>query len=102
MIKTIEVLIRNGINVLYNAIIVNDKNIMYLNDKKYTVPKEYINDIISTIYMWDENYGYDNKIDTEEFMVTVTSDKDKKKICGKGHYPSNYEHLKEMLGSINE
>lgn len=100
MINTIEVIITSGIKEIYNVLILPSKNIMYLNNHKYEIDSEYIDNIIRIIYLWKEEYGSDNKIDSEEFKVTVTSKDSTSSFHGKGYYPNNYSLLKDLLKEI--
>ena len=100
MIKTIEILITSGPIDLYNAQILPTKKIVYLNNHKYEVDDDYMNKILDVICLWKEEYGYDNKIDTEEFNITIITSNSKNTIHGKGYYPSNYKMLKDMLEEI--
>lgn len=102
MIYEIDIMIGTGLNIQYDVIIIPKRQIIYINDQKYKIPQSFIDELKKTFYLWDENYGYDNKIDTEEFKIIVKSDDGIKKYQGKGHYPNNYGLLKEMLGSIHE
>jgi len=100
MIKTIEILITSGPSELYNVLILPSKNIMYLNNKKYDTTEDFINKLIRIIYLWKEEYGSDNKIDTEEFKITITSKDSIDSFHGKGNYPNNYSLLKDLLDEI--
>lgn len=101
MIKSIEILISSGINEIYNVIIFPEKKTTYINNKKHDIDDEYINSIINIIYLWKEEYGYDNRIDSEEFKVTVTADDGTTTFHGKGYYPYNYVLLKDIIVQIN-
>ena len=100
MIKTIEILIKNGIFTTYNVLIINEKKIMYMNDKKYTLTNNYLDDIINTFYLWNHEYGYDNKIDSEEFTIKVRTEEGITKYHGKGLFPSNYNVQIELLDGV--
>lgn len=100
MIKTIEILIRCGINEIYNVIVIPKSATIYINNKKYSIDEEYINSIINIIYLWKEEYGSNNIIDSEEFQVTVTSDDGVTTFHGKGYYPYNYVLLKDIINQI--
>ena len=102
MIQTIEIMIKMGINNIINAIIVYPKNICYLNNVKYEVDDDFLDDIAGTIALWRNEYGYDENIDSEEFTIIVTTDEGKETMHGKGIYPHNYEYLKELLGDLND
>ena len=100
MINTIEILITSGPNEIYNALIIPSKNIMYLNNKKYEINDEYVNKLTRIIYLWNEEYGYDNNLDTEEFKITVTANDSISTFHGKGKYPNNYSLLKDLLKEL--
>ncbi len=99
MIRTIEILIHNGTQEL-NALIIYSKKICYINHKKYQVTDAFIEGIIETIYLWKNEYGTDNNIDSEEFTIIVKSTDGKETFHGKGIYPYNYTVLKELLGDL--
>lgn len=102
MIKTIEILIRSGPLEKYNALIIYEKNILYLNDRKYNIDENYLKELISIIYLWKEEYGNNNVIDAEEFKVTVTATDKTKSFHGKGIFPNNYNNLKELLDRAHD
>lgn len=102
MIQMLEVMIHNGATDILNAMVVFPKKICFVNDKKYKVSEDFLNELMRTIYLWKNEYGYDSNIDSEEFKVIVTTKEGKETFHGKGVYPHNYEHLKEMLGDIND
>ena len=102
MIQTIEVIIKNGIDVKTNALIVYAKNICYINDKKYQVSDSFMEELLQTLYPWHNEYGYDDNIDSEEFLVTIKSTDGKETFHGKGYYPHNYENFKELLGDVHD
>ncbi len=97
MIESIEVLIRNGIHITMNALILYPKRTAYINDKKYQITDSYLEELEEIIYLWKNEYGSSNTIDAEEFLVTVTTNKGKETFHGKGIFPHNYEALKELL-----
>ena len=100
MIQRIEIIIRSGLNITTNALILPTKNICYLNDKKYQVTESFLNELLNTIHLWNHEYGYDDGIDTEEFEVIVKTTDGKDTFHGKGYYPHNYAYLKELLSDI--
>ena len=101
MIQTIEMIVRNGLTQPIKALIVYDKNLCYLNDTKYEVSDSWMEDVIQTICLWQPEYGFDGNIDSEEFLVTVTSTDGKESFHGKGVFPYNYQTLKELLGDLD-
>lgn len=100
MIQTIKILITD-INKNYNALIIYDQKIMYFNEKEYLIDDKFISRLLSIIFSWDEEYGYDNKIDTQEFQITINATDGQKNYHGKGFYPHNYDKLIELLGELN-
>ena len=102
MIETIEIMIQNGPKEVLYALIVYQRNICYLNRKKYTVTNEFLEEVVRTIRLWKNEYGTSNKIDSEEFRVIVKTKEKEEHFHGKGIFPDNYEHLKEMLGDIHD
>ena len=102
MIDFIEIKIQNNLSNFLDVLIINSKNICYKNNKKYNVTDEFLKDIISTICLWKNEYGSDSKIDSEEFTITVKTDIKEEKFHGKGIFPNNYEHLKELLVMLND
>ena len=93
---------KNGLTEKINALIVYAKNICYINDKKYKVSDSFIEEIIRIIYPWENEYGADTNIDSEEFLVKVKSTDGVESFHGKGIFPHNYESLIEMLGDIDD
>ena len=92
MIKAIEIIINSGVNIEKNYLISYTNKACYIDDKKYDLTDEYLDNLKNTILYWKKEYGTKNIIDIEEFTETYH---------GKGIYPNNYELLKEMLGDFN-
>lgn len=101
MIQTIEVIIKSGPIEEVNALILYEKNICYINNKKYQITEDFKKEFLETIYSWKNEYGNDKNIDSEEFLLTVKTKEKKETFHGKGIFPHNYEYLKELLGDIN-
>ena len=101
MIKTIEIIINNGIFENIKCLIIYEKDICYLNDKKYSINKEWKDTLIRIIRTWEKEYGSKSGIDLEEFTITITSNK-KEVIHGKGIFPENYHNLIELLGDLHD
>ena len=101
MIDAIEIIIQNGFHNQISAYIVYKNKVCYLNDKKYEVTDEFLNEVKSIIFTWKNEYGYTNNIDEEEFQVKVIASKQEDIYHGKGNYPNNYGRLKELLGGLN-
>lgn len=102
MIKTIEIIINNGINIVNNYIIIPSKNICYYNDKKISIDETYTKRILQEIYTWKNEYGKNSGIDSEEFTITIITEEGKEVFHGKGVYPNNYESFIELLGELND
>ena len=100
MIKTIEIIIRNGIFEKIKMLLIAERNICYLNDKKINIDEEWKNQLIRTIRTWKNEYGTKEGVDLEEFTIIVHANK-KEIIHGKGIFPDNYENLIELLGELN-
>lgn len=102
MIETIEIMIHNDpIESLY-SLIVFPRNICYKDNKKYTVTDQFLKEIIRTIRLWKNEYGTSKTIDSEEFTIVVKTKEKEEKFHGKGIFPDNYEHLKELLGDLHD
>lgn len=102
MIQTIEVTIRNGLQDSIIALIVYAKNICYVNNKKYHVSDSFMEEFLQTIYPWQNEYGTDGNIDSEEFIITINSTDGKEIYHGKGVFPHNYQNIKDLLGDIHD
>lgn len=100
MISTIDVIIKMGPIEIMNAIIIPPKNLCYVNDKKYTITEDFVKEVTRTIYLWNNEYGKDNNIDSEEFFVIVNTKDGQTKFHGKGVYPHNYDYLKKLIGDL--
>ena len=101
MIRTIEIIRNNGLIQKTNLILIYELNVCYLDNKKYQVSDEFKKDLVRTIRTWKTEYGQAKGIDAEEFKITVTTDKGKDVMHGKGIYPDNYEHLIKLIGDID-
>lgn len=101
MIDAIEINIKTGMLSQTNALIHYPNKVCYLNNKKYSVDDKFLDEIVSIITYWDNEYGIGKGIDMEEFTITVYSNKKKTKYHGKGKYPDNYSRIKELLGELN-
>ena len=102
MIKTIEIIINNGINIISNILIIPSKNVCYSKDKEIKIDSSFTDRIIHEIYNWKNEYGENDGIDREEFTITITTSEGTEVFHGKGIYPSNYEVLKRILGELND
>ena len=83
-------------------LIIYGKNICYINNQKYQVSDAFMEELIQTIYPWQNEYGEDENIDSEEFQITIKSTDGQEKYHGNGIFPHNYENLKELLGDISD
>lgn len=102
MVNSIEISIKSGINELLSAQILYNENICIKNNKKYVIDELFKKNVLRTICLWKNEYGNDNKIDTEEFYITVNSSDGKETIHGKGVFPNNYEYLIRLLGDLDD
>lgn len=100
MIKAIEIIISSGINSNKYLISYTNKTCC-VNDKKYKVTDKYLNDLKNTLLHWQNEYGFSNLIDVEEFTVIVYTEDEQDKYHGKGKYPNNYRLFKDLLGEFN-
>lgn len=100
MIQTIEVNIKNGIMDKINALIIYKNKICYINNKKYKISDEFLDEFLDTICLWKNEYGYDDNVDSEEFLINVKTKDGEEKFHGKGVFPYNYEYIKELLGDV--
>ncbi len=102
MINTIEVIIRSGIFDSIHLIISYPRESCYMNNKIYTLNDKFLDELVRTIRLWDNEYGYDQMIDSEEFKVIVTTNEKEEIFHGKGIFPSNYQGFKRLLGEIHD
>jgi len=100
MVQTIEIKIASGCLLLYDAILIPEKNICYLNSKKYEIKETIVPRILKLLSYWKKEYGTVPGIDVQEFTITVTTKAEETKFHGKGSYPSNYQQLLDILGEI--
>lgn len=101
MIQSIEITIGNNLKDETSAIILPTKNICYINNNKYKISELYLNNLLQIIYLWKNEYGNDNIIDSEEFLIKIETKDNVETFHGKGIFPYNYQELKELLGDIN-
>ena len=102
MIETIEIMIQSSPAESFYTLIVYPRNICYQNNKKHTVSDEYLQEIVRTIRLWKNEYGTSKTMDSEEFKVIVKTKEKEETFHGKGIFPDNYEHLKELLGDLHD
>ena len=102
MIQSIEIIIKSGINYLLNVLIDYEKKVCYKDNKEYKVTDEFLDEIIRTIRTWKKEYGNDNLIDSEEFKIIIGIPGEDDVIHGKGVFPENYAHLKELIGDLHD
>jgi len=70
------------------------------NGIEFNITTEKILELIRLIRTWKEEYGCDNKLDSEEFKVTLI-EKEVYTFHGKGVFPENYSNFKEWLGGLD-
>lgn len=100
MIELIEIEIKQGINVKLNALLLYKENEIHLNNNKYTITDEFKERLLKIIINWKSQYKNTNKIDEEEYKITIKTEKDEEIIKGKGSYPLNYNELFRLLGEL--
>jgi len=100
MIEIIEIFIQNAGQKKVECLIIYDKKNCYLNEKKYKIDDQFINRLENILLTWKNEYGYSNKIDTEEFIIKIKTTNSVDKIHGKGIFPDNYNQLLELLGEL--
>ena len=101
MIKTIEIIIKNGMFEKIRCFIVWERDICYFNEKKIEIEKEWEERLLRTIRLWKKEYGEKSGMDQEEFKITIVSGEEEV-IHGKGVFPNNYQELMELLGELND
>ena len=102
MIDMIEINISNGILAQINALVLYQKKICYINNKKYSIDDLFLKQLTDILYTFKNEYGTSQGIDVEAFTINVHS-KDKIDVYhGKGVFPANYVMLKKLLGDIYE
>lgn len=95
-IVSIEIMIKNMHENI--KLVINPNTLTFNNDKK--ISKELINELIRTICLWKNEYGFSSKIDVEEFKVIIKTTNKIDTFHGKGIYPSNYKYFKKIIGEI--
>ena len=101
-IDMIDIRIQNGINETFHAMILYYDKICYIDDKKYNLSDEYLDNLLGTIRLWKNEYGNDDKIDSEEFTISIKINENEEIFHGKGIFPDNYRYFKELLGDIHD
>jgi len=75
---------------------------LIVNNMMKKVTKEQIDELLRIIRDWKNEYGINNKIDGERFLVKI-KDGDKIEIIkGEGGYPDNYHLFKEWIRGFYE
>ena len=100
MIELIEIEIKQGINVKLNAIVFYNENEIYLNNKKYQITDEFKKKLLRILSTWKSQSKNTNKIDEEEYKITIRTKANEEVIKGKGSYPHNYNELFRLLGEL--
>ena len=91
--------IGNNINIFID--IPNNKII--INNQKKEITKEKIYDLLRIIRDWNNLYPKNNnELDSEKFIITITTTNNIDIIKGEGTYPENYIEFKNWIGEINE
>lgn len=99
MIEVIKINIVN--DFICNDYLINVKDLccIYNNNKIKYITLEKINELLSIIKLWDNEY-LGNIIDGEEFLIEVVNHHEKTIFHGKGKYPVNYDLFKEWIRSL--
>lgn len=100
MIDLIEIEIRCGIIPKYNILLIPNKNICYINNKKYEVKDVFLYKVISIIKTLENMDIKKKNVDDEEYFIRIVKDKEKEKIHGVGNYPSNYKQLIRLFEEL--
>lgn len=100
MIELMEIEIKQGIFVKLNLILFYKENELYLNNKKYNITDEFKEKLVRIISSWKSQFKSTNKIDEEEYKVTIRTKEKEEIIKGKGSYPLNYNELFRLLGEL--
>lgn len=101
MVNSIEIIINQGSKKTYESIVYPLNNKCFINDKKYSISSEKVDELLSILSLWKYEYGYSNVIDCEEFKINVFSNNKKTIYHGKGVYPDNYEKIKDILNEVS-
>lgn len=100
MIDMIEILIHKGTHKVLEALLIPNKNLAYINEKKVSITEQDINKVLDIIFLWKKDYGTKPGIDLEEYHITITSNNEETKYHGKGYYPNTYKELKNIVGDL--
>lgn len=100
MSSVIEIFFNKGALFEDRIIIFSDENTCFYNERKYAISDDIIFKILNILTTWKYDYGTSNKLDDEEFKITVYSNSSKTTYQGMGIYPENYMLFKKLLGDI--
>lgn len=99
-IKYIEISINSMSNSFDLAIDVS-RNLYFTKQGKYTITNEKIEDLISIIRTWKNEYGETNILDQERFLIVIKTETEEETIKSNGELPDNYDLFKNWLGDLN-
>ena len=99
--ESIEICINNLYSEIILFIDVKNNLVRFLNKEK-KIERDLIDELIRTIRNWDKEYHKSNIIDSERFLIKITTNNGVDTIKGSGVYPDNYNTFKELVGKIYE
>ena len=97
--NTVEITIQNGTLEVFHGLINVQEKYCLINESKREFSDEFLDNLIRTIRLWNNEYGNSIRIDDEEFTVIVNENE---KFHGKGIFPDNYDTFKKLLGELND
>lgn len=83
----------------FNMTILPKENKCFVNNIEKEINQEKIDDLLSIIITWKNDYGSDG-IDMERFTVKILSNGEVDKYSGEGIYPDNYFLFKEWISDF--
>lgn len=96
--NSIEIYINSIANNLNIYIDIKNKKIK-INGKEKEITEEKIDNLIRIIRTWNNIYKDNNhQLDSETFLIKISTNEETETIKGEGGYPENYSMLKEWLG----
>lgn len=99
-INYIEISISNITNQIDIAIDVKH-NIYFTKNGKYSITNEKIEELLSIIRTWNNEYDASNMIDSEKFLICIKSREKEEIIKSHGNLPINYDQFKNWVGDLN-
>ena len=99
--ESIEICINNLYSEIILFIDVKNSLVRFLNKEK-KIERDLIDELVRIIRNWDREYHKSNIIDSERFLIKITTNNGVDIIKGSGIYPDNYNAFKELVGKIYE